>query len=226
MIVYKLIYELLPTVIKVHIRSFLSFISISLFLLFFQVVENIWVRDEKKKFSFVYEYRFILEDTYAIALQRLNPSDKESPISLAYFGIFDGHGGKEAADFARQHLCQHILEQDDFWSENSNDKQILAAIRKGFLSCHNDMWNHVDKWAKTSSGMTSTSGKASSTKKNNSLIFRQKVVQQVLSSSVEINCTLDMLEIPRLSLAKAIRCIKIGKEIESLVIINPKILMN
>ncbi|CAF2203928.1 unnamed protein product [Rotaria magnacalcarata] len=102
--------------------------------------------------------RKYMEDTYAIALQRLNPLDKESPISLAYFGIFDGHGGKEAAEFARQNLCQHILEQDDFWSENSNDKQILSAIRKGFLSCHNDMWNHVEKWTKTSSGLTSTSG--------------------------------------------------------------------
>ncbi|CAF1324235.1 unnamed protein product [Adineta ricciae] len=102
--------------------------------------------------------RKYMEDTYAIALQRLNPSDKESPISLAYFGIFDGHGGKEAAEFARQHLCQHILEQDEFWSDPSDDNQILSAIRKGFLSCHNDMWNHVEKWTKTSSGLTSTSG--------------------------------------------------------------------
>ena len=102
----------------------------------------------------------LAEDTYAIALQRLNPSDKASPISLAYFGIFDGHGGKEAAEFARQNLCQHILEQDDFWSETSSDKQVLAAIRQGFLSCHNDMWNHVDKWSKTSSGLPSTSGRS------------------------------------------------------------------
>ncbi|CAF3676363.1 unnamed protein product [Rotaria sordida] len=102
------------------------------------------------------------EDAYAIALQRLNPSDKESPISLAYFGIFDGHGGKEAAEYARQSLCQHILEQDDFWpntsDENQNDQLILSAIRQGFLACHNDMWNHVEKWAKTSSGLPSTSG--------------------------------------------------------------------
>jgi protein phosphatase 1D len=103
-----------------------------------------------------------IEDAYSIALQRLNPLEKESPISLAYFGIFDGHGGKEAAEFARQTLCQHILEQDDFWptnsDENQNDQSILSAIRKGFLSCHNDMWNHVEKWTKTSSGLTSTSG--------------------------------------------------------------------
>ena len=104
-------------------------------------------------------YLMFSEDTYAIALQRLTPADKESPISLAYFGIFDGHGGKEAAEFARQNLCQHILEQDEFWSESANDNQILSAIRKGFLSCHNDMWNHVEKWTRTSSGLTSTSGK-------------------------------------------------------------------
>ncbi|UJR29980.1 hypothetical protein I4U23_017527 [Adineta vaga] len=106
--------------------------------------------------------RKYMEDAYAIALQRLNQSDKESPISLAYFGIFDGHGGKEAAEFARQTLCQHILEQVEFWpessDENENDQMILSAIRKGFLACHQDMWNHVSKWAKTSSGLPSTSG--------------------------------------------------------------------
>lgn len=105
---------------------------------------------------------FFAEDAYAIALQRVNASDKESPIALAYFGIFDGHGGTEAAEFARQNLCQHILKQDDFWShssdENENDQMVLSAIRKGFLACHNDMRNHVDKWAKTSSGLPSTSG--------------------------------------------------------------------
>ncbi|CAF0741759.1 unnamed protein product [Didymodactylos carnosus] len=119
-----------------------------------------------------------MEDTYAIALQRLNSNDKESPISLAYFGIFDGHGGKEAAEFARQNLCQRILEQDDFWpistpstvtnnemtsettvtSEKEIDDKILSAIRKGFLQCHSDMWNDLPKWTKTSSGLPSTSG--------------------------------------------------------------------
>ena len=101
-----------------------------------------------------------------MALQRLNTTDKESPISLAYFGIFDGHGGKEAAEFARQHLCDHILKQDDFWptttDEQEYDQSILSAIRKGFLVCHENMWNHVGKWPKTSSGLPSTSGSTAS----------------------------------------------------------------
>lgn len=105
----------------------------------------------------------MLEDAHAISLQRVDQSNKESPISFAYFGIFDGHGGKEAAEFARQNLCKHIIEQDEFWSNNpdedENDQLILEAIRKGFLACHNDMWNYVNKWAKTSSGLPSTSGK-------------------------------------------------------------------
>jgi hypothetical protein len=112
-----------------------------------------------------------LEDAYAIALQRVNSADKASPISLAYFGIFDGHGGKEAAEFARQHLCQHILEQDEFWSHTEHDEQddqsILSAIRKGFLACHNDMWNHVATWAKTSSGLPSTSGQSTRPERTN-----------------------------------------------------------
>jgi protein phosphatase 1D len=126
------------------------------------VVGNIWVRTIFVFIKIIIKNYNFLEDAYAIALQRLNPTDKESPISLAYFGIFDGHGGKEAAEFARQSLCRHILEQDDFWprtsDENQNDQSILSAIRKGFLACHNDMWNHVEKWPKTSSGLPSTSG--------------------------------------------------------------------
>jgi protein phosphatase 1D len=126
------------------------------------VAGNIWGRTIVIFIKIIIKKYEFLEDAYAIALQRLNPSDKESPISLAYFGIFDGHGGKEAAEFARQSLCQHILEQDDFWprtsDENQNDQLILSAIRKGFLACHNDMWNHVEKWPKTSSGLPSTSG--------------------------------------------------------------------
>lgn len=50
----------------------------------------------------------------------------------------------------------------EFWpdsaDENENDQMILSAIRKGFLACHQDMWNHVEKWPKTSSGLPSTSG--------------------------------------------------------------------
>lgn len=42
----------------------------------------------------------------------------------AFYGVFDGHGGKAAADFASEHLLQHIVEDPAFPDEQ--------AFRRGF----------------------------------------------------------------------------------------------
>ena len=133
--------------------------------------------------------------------------------------MFDGHGGKEAAEFARQNLCQHILEQDDFWSnssdENENDQMILSAIRKGFLACHNDMWNHVGKWTKTSSGLPSTSGnvgiRRDSTERQHAFL---QVARRVSYSYEEINCIWVTWEIQPLFWVKVTHCTKAGQPID------------
>ena len=71
--------------------------------------------------------------------------------------MFDGHGGKEAAQYCKEHLYWRIVEQPDFWS--SEQSKVLAAIRAGFIKCHMDMWAHeLAKWPRTPSGLPSTSG--------------------------------------------------------------------
>lgn len=83
-------------------------------------------------------------------------SDPQSDILFSYFGIFDGHGGKEASQFAKERLYWKIVEQEDFWSEDHS--KVLNAIREGFIQCHMEMWNELSNWPKTASGLPSTSG--------------------------------------------------------------------
>ena len=48
-----------------------------------------------------------MEDVFSVAYQQ---TDDEMDLEYAFFGIFDGHGGKEAAVFAKvnsinNHIC-------------------------------------------------------------------------------------------------------------------------
>ncbi|XP_048857441.1 protein phosphatase 1D-like [Brienomyrus brachyistius] len=76
------------------------------------------------------------------------------------FAVFDGHGGAEAAHFARDHLWDHIKKQRGFWSRDN--EEVSAAIRKGFIACHYAMWKELPKWPKSPLGFPSTSGTTAS----------------------------------------------------------------
>ncbi|XP_006641118.2 protein phosphatase 1D [Lepisosteus oculatus] len=80
--------------------------------------------------------------------------------SVAFFAVFDGHGGREAAEFARSHLWDFIKKQRGFWS--TDDEEVCAAIRKGFIACHHAMWKRLPEWPKTLTGLPSTSGTTAS----------------------------------------------------------------
>lgn len=61
----------------------------------------------------------------------------EGGVDFVYVGVYDGHGGAEASDFARAHLLTAITTQPEFASANDDD--ILTAITNGFLVCHAEM---------------------------------------------------------------------------------------
>lgn len=63
--------------------------------------------------------------------------------SVAFFAVFDGHGGREAAQFARDYLWECIKKQRGFWSDC--DREVSSAIRKGFVACHHAMWKKLRK---------------------------------------------------------------------------------
>ncbi|XP_018556746.1 protein phosphatase, Mg2+/Mn2+ dependent, 1Da isoform X2 [Lates calcarifer] len=80
--------------------------------------------------------------------------------SVAFFAVFDGHGGREAAQFARDYLWEFMKKQRGFWSDC--DREVCAAIRKGFVACHHAMWKKLPEWPKTLTGLPSTSGTTAS----------------------------------------------------------------
>lgn len=80
--------------------------------------------------------------------------------SVAFFSVFDGHGGREAAHFARDHLWAYIRKQKGFMSREP--EEVCAAIRKGFVACHHAMWKKLPEWPKTMTGLPSTSGTTAS----------------------------------------------------------------
>ncbi|XP_021444207.2 protein phosphatase 1D [Oncorhynchus mykiss] len=87
-------------------------------------------------------------------------SDNHPQRSVAFFAVFDGHGGREAAQFARDYLWEFIKKQRGFWSKD--DEEVCAAIRKGFVACHHAMWKKLSEWPKTFTGLPSTSGTTAS----------------------------------------------------------------
>ncbi|KAG9340559.1 hypothetical protein JZ751_021381 [Albula glossodonta] len=101
------------------------------------------------------------ESCAAASVQNEEPTDQTRPRrSVAYFAVFDGHGGREAAQFARDHLWDFIKKQRGFWSKD--DEEVCAAIRKGFVACHHAMWKKLPEWPKTLTGLPSTSGTTAS----------------------------------------------------------------
>lgn len=55
-----------------------------------------------------------------------------------------GHGGAEAATFAKEHLINLIVNQKIFWS--NDDRDILRAIREGYIATHYAMWREQGKY--------------------------------------------------------------------------------
>ncbi|XP_019941597.2 protein phosphatase 1D isoform X2 [Paralichthys olivaceus] len=80
--------------------------------------------------------------------------------SVAFFAVFDGHGGREAAHFARDNLWELLKRQRGFWSKDHSE--VCAALRKGFIACHHAMWKELPEWPKTITGLPSTSGTTAS----------------------------------------------------------------
>lgn len=84
--------------------------------------------------------RKYMEDMFSVAFQS-TPDDKD--LEYAFFGIFDGHGGSEAATFAKEHLMNVIVKQKNFWSDR--DEDVLRAIKDGYVNTHYAMWRELGK---------------------------------------------------------------------------------
>ncbi|KAI5725346.1 hypothetical protein M8J77_014257 [Diaphorina citri] len=97
--------------------------------------------------------RKYMEDMFSVAYQQ---TEDFNDLEYAFFGIFDGHGGVEAATYAKEHLLDSIVQQKSFWSDNDDD--VLHAIHEGYINTHQAMWKDQANWQRTQSGLPSTSG--------------------------------------------------------------------
>lgn len=59
----------------------------------------------------------------------------------AFFAVFDGHGGRDAAIFAREHLWDIIKQQKGFYSNDT--ARVTKAIKDGFMATHCAMWKQI-----------------------------------------------------------------------------------
>ena len=62
----------------------------------------------------------------------------------ALFAVFDGHGGRHAANFAREHLWRELKRQRGFYSGEIN--HVVKAIKEGFMATHRAMWKQLGKF--------------------------------------------------------------------------------
>lgn len=73
-----------------------------------------------------------MEDLIAIELQTKGRGQ-------AFVAVFDGHGGKEAAQFADRELWPAIRSMEGF---NTTDSEaVRKAIFQGFQNTHDKMWS-------------------------------------------------------------------------------------
>lgn len=72
------------------------------------------------------------------------PPGRPPSRSVAFFAVCDGHGGREAAQFAWENLWGFIKKQKGFGS--AEPAAVCAALRKGFIACHRAMWKKLRKF--------------------------------------------------------------------------------
>ena len=79
-----------------------------------------------------------MEDYLAV---KLCPNEELRQIAelreQAYVGVFDGHGGKEAAKFARERLWDLIQTQSKFLS--TDIETVRESLEESFVALHHEM---------------------------------------------------------------------------------------
>lgn len=81
-----------------------------------------------------------MEDYLAVNLAPNEESRKGKVSHLreqAYVGVFDGHGGKEAAKCARERLWEVIQRQPMYQSPDLS--KVLESVREAFVTMHREM---------------------------------------------------------------------------------------
>ena len=60
-----------------------------------------------------------------------------------FVGLFDGHSGVEAANYAKDHLCK-VMQDEDIYS--CDPVKVSNAIESAFIRTHESMWRVRGKY--------------------------------------------------------------------------------
>ena len=67
--------------------------------------------------------------------------DEEKGGGQGFVAVFDGHGGKDASSFARNHLWENMKRQKNF--ESKEPSKVMGAIRQAFRETQKGIWKAV-----------------------------------------------------------------------------------
>ena len=69
---------------------------------------------------------------------RASSTDKDALV-MGLFAVFDGHGGRHAAEYARGHLMKNILNNMEHPLPSEDREVVLKAIQLGFCDTQKQM---------------------------------------------------------------------------------------
>jgi len=78
--------------------------------------------------------RSVCEDFVTVEIIRERNRER-----IDFLGLFDGHAGSEAAEYARDYLCKALKEKEDIYS--NDPAKVSKAMEEAFVKVHEDMWS-------------------------------------------------------------------------------------
>ncbi|KAL8129959.1 hypothetical protein V2J09_019114 [Rumex salicifolius] len=76
--------------------------------------------------------RAVMEDRYCASL------DLQDNPNQAFFGVFDGHGGCKAAEFAAKNIGKNIMDEVSRNKPDKNETNLQEAVKHGYLKTDSD----------------------------------------------------------------------------------------
>ena len=94
------------------------------------------------------------------AMEDISKAEINTGEQACFLAIFDGHGGREAAQYTCDHLWDNIKSVHEYQSSEPED--ICKAITSGFIQTRDGMREVVSDWISKYDGYPSTSGTTAS----------------------------------------------------------------
>ncbi|TVU00996.1 hypothetical protein EJB05_53555, partial [Eragrostis curvula] len=85
--------------------------------------------------------RHAMEDGYGVVASN-NNDDNGQGSQMAFYGVYDGHGGRAAVDFIADKLGKNVVAAA---LEKGNEDEVMAAIQSAYLTTDSEFLSQVSK---------------------------------------------------------------------------------